>query len=222
MKITAWIHDHPYATGGLVLAAIVLFIIVRSGSSNNTGGTIVQGPSDAQVAAGTQLQAAQLAAQQATVQTNAAASVAGAQIQAQQAISSQQIDAQLKATQIAADSANQISTLQAQVAMAPYNLRKYEDDLYYAHLPTDQALAALQSQVDSNAIIAYNNTVAVQGATGNTVWGLGTGNVLIKPDGGTVLTNQVGGGTGTVYYSPPVTTTTAATRNYTAYLPPAA
>lgn len=75
-----WIKEHPYLTGGLVLGAIVLWVILRSGSSSQstaasttvTGST---GPDDtiaaAEIAAGTQIGLAQVAANAQTVASNA-------------------------------------------------------------------------------------------------------------------------------------------------------
>jgi hypothetical protein len=114
-----WIKEHPYLTGGLVLALIVLWVIIRSRSqaaaaaSASSGGTTVAGPSDAlseaELAAGVQVQSAQLAAQ--------------AQItQGSQAVNAQQLNdaAQVALGQISGGVANNQTAAQLQLGLAQY------------------------------------------------------------------------------------------------------
>lgn len=75
-----WIEEHPYLTGGVILGAIVLWVIIRNrsnaaaASAASNAGTVVSGPSDAlqeaELAAGVQTQTAQLAVQAQIAQNN--------------------------------------------------------------------------------------------------------------------------------------------------------
>lgn len=81
-----WIEEHPYLTGGLVLAVIVLFLVLRGRSSASS--TVVQaGPSDAVQAATLQAQVQQQSVQAAAdvqnQQTGAALTAHLADVQAQ-------------------------------------------------------------------------------------------------------------------------------------------
>jgi|SRR5579859_1128069 len=95
-----WIHRHPYLTGVLVLAAIVLFFIFRGrSSSSSVSAGAPAGPSDA-------LQAAQL---QAGVQTQ--------QIQAAQSAQAYQISAAIAAKQLDAATATALAKIQSDTAL---------------------------------------------------------------------------------------------------------
>jgi len=65
-----WLEEHPYLTGGLVLAVIVLFLVLR-GRSSASASTVQAGPSDALQAASLQAQVQQQSVQAAAdVQNN--------------------------------------------------------------------------------------------------------------------------------------------------------
>jgi hypothetical protein len=140
MAIGELIKKHPIASagGGLVLF-IVFYAALSGGSPSSADGTTVGGMSSADyqatVAASSQLQAAQLAAQLQAQQTNAAVSVQQAAIAAQ--VTQAQLNAQTQqnqdslAAQIAALQTNnntavqeQSNTLAAQVATANLNTQE--------------------------------------------------------------------------------------------------
>jgi hypothetical protein len=104
--IKAWVEDHPYVTGGIVLAVIVLyFLLSSSGSSSSAAPAASQGVGgsglsssdyaslqEAQIAAGAQMSAQQNAA---TEQNNT--------LSAQLAATTLQTQAQTQAQQLAAN-----------------------------------------------------------------------------------------------------------------------
>lgn len=93
MDISGYVKEHPWATGIIALIGGFIFImIVRGGGSS--GGTTVSGPSDAQVMADAQVQAAQIAAQ-------AQAAQAGAAVQATQIGANVQLNSDNKAAEVA-------------------------------------------------------------------------------------------------------------------------
>lgn len=78
-----WIKKHPYLTGGLVLAAIILFVIIRRASGSATASVSssgASGPSEglqaAQLSAGVQMASVQAAADVQNNQTSGAVAVA--------------------------------------------------------------------------------------------------------------------------------------------------
>lgn len=135
--IWAWIKEHPYATGGLVAAVIVLWLLIRSAGSS----------SSAQVAASSPTQAASQAASGAD--PNAAATVANNQIGAAVAIASLQADTANQQTSAARDVALQNILSGAQTT-------QYGDAVQLAGLNSTNAaqVAIVNSQVAGNVSIA--------------------------------------------------------------------
>lgn len=82
-----WIKEHPYLSGGLVLAVIVLILVLRRAASSTPVGSVAQasGPSDAVTTAGiaAQAQQSQVDAQASVANNTLATQYAVAQLQAQ-------------------------------------------------------------------------------------------------------------------------------------------
>ena len=116
MQITQYVKDHPWATGIIVVVGGFIFLMIfRGGGSSGSGGNAT-GPSDAEIAANAQVQAASISAQASAAQAgaavqaaqiganvqlnsdNKAAEVAMRQLEAQQAIESQYITASQQVT----------------------------------------------------------------------------------------------------------------------------
>lgn len=77
MQITQYVKDHPWATGIIVVVGGFIFLMIFRGGSSSGSGSGYTGPSaDAQLAADTQIQSAQIAASAQAAQYNAAAQVA--------------------------------------------------------------------------------------------------------------------------------------------------
>lgn len=118
-KITSWVKAHPYATGILVVGGGLVFILF-SGWFSGGNSTVVsggQGPSEASVAAATQLQLAGISAGVANNRTNAELGVASmasdvAKLQAQ-------LDAQLGLAAI--DASRSVSLADIGAGQASYN-----------------------------------------------------------------------------------------------------
>jgi hypothetical protein len=106
MEIKAWIEEHPYLTGGLVLGLIVLYFLLTSSSSSSAAASNGVGGTGLSSSDYTSLQEAQL-------QT-------GAQLQAQQNQATEQgneLSAELAATQINANATTTANQLEAQVQL---------------------------------------------------------------------------------------------------------
>jgi hypothetical protein len=96
-----WVKRHPYLSGGLVLVAVVLFVIIRRASANSAAAqaTTAGGPSEG-------LQAAQLAA-----------GVQQSQIQAQADVANNQVNGAVAAAQINANAQMATADYARQVAL---------------------------------------------------------------------------------------------------------
>jgi hypothetical protein len=89
-----WIKDHPYLFGGLLVGLLILFVLYRNAQSaaasvaaQSTGPAVSTGPDDtiqaAEIAAGTQVAQAQLAANQTVAGYNASINAAAIAAQSQ-------------------------------------------------------------------------------------------------------------------------------------------
>lgn len=132
MQILETVKDHPYATGAVVIgASAVILFLMSSGDEDNgnvyDGGYMVSGPSDAQVAAGTALQAMQmefaanreeLAAQLKLADITAGAAIEAETIKANSAFDLTKIAADLQVYNInkSAETTQQGNVLAAMVA----------------------------------------------------------------------------------------------------------
>lgn len=95
MKIVEYAKAHPWATGAVVvIGGIIFFMIVSGGSGSGSSGTTASGPSDAEIAANAQIQAAQ-------IQATANASAANAQVAAAQIGAGVQLNSDNKAAEVA-------------------------------------------------------------------------------------------------------------------------
>ena len=162
-----WIKSHPYLTAALTIGAIILFFVFRGRSSGGTQ-VIQTGPSDAAIASGNALQAAQIQAQAGLAAQNAAlqAAIAGKQIESntqvqlagaardiqsiQGAYGNEAVQAQLLASQTNA-------ATQAQIAQAGFNR-----DISVTGIRAGVAESALQNQlaqqkeIDTASLAALN------------------------------------------------------------------
>ena len=104
MKIIQYAQNHPIATGAVVIIGGIIFILIVRGGGGGSSQAVASGPSDAEIAANAQIQAAQIAAAANTgaasigagVQLNSdnkAAEVAMRQIEASQEVQDRSIDA---------------------------------------------------------------------------------------------------------------------------------
>lgn len=133
MQIVEYAKAHPVASGIIAVIGIIVFVmIVGGGSSDSSSGD--NGPSDAEIAASAQLQAAQINAQAAVsaaqigagVQLNSdnkAAEVAMAQI----GVYNNQVNSQLKALE--ASYANEQAKYKTVVSALPSLKKKNRDDV---------------------------------------------------------------------------------------------
>jgi hypothetical protein len=146
--VGAWIKQHPYLTGSLVLGLLVLYLILRGARSGGGTSTVIQsgGASDA-------LQAAQL---QATVQGNA--------IQAGADVQNNALAAALAAKSIDASTTLGVAGAQRDVALAGINAgAETADTQTAALLASNQAAFAADLQktaIQTGGQVSIANTVA--------------------------------------------------------------
>lgn len=121
-----WIEEHPYLTGGLVLAVVVLWVIIRNRSqaSQNAQTVYSGGPSEnlqaLELQSGLQLQSSQLAAQTQIAGYNAATNAV--QLQTAGAIANAQIGAGVQNTQTAAQLQLGLAQLGYTPSVSPFGL----------------------------------------------------------------------------------------------------
>jgi hypothetical protein len=118
-----WIKQHPYLTGGGILAAIVLFLVLRSASNSSSA-------------------ASQSVYNPATDPNVLAAQVAEAQTQAASTANTQQLQAAVNAQQIQANAAITVAQLQAQAATTS---QQSQDSSALSQTAYAAQVAALQS-----------------------------------------------------------------------------
>jgi hypothetical protein len=126
MQILETVKDHPYATGAVVIGAgAVILFLMSSGDDDSgsvyDGGYMVSGPSDAQVAAGTALQAMQM----------------------EFAANREELAAQLKLADITAGAAIEAETI---AATRDFNLAQIASDLQKFNI-TKSAETSMQSNI---------------------------------------------------------------------------
>lgn len=124
MQITQYVKEHPWATGVIVVVGGFIFLMIfRGGSSSGSGGNAA-GPSDAEIAANAQIQAAQIAA-------TAQAQQAGAAVQAAQIGANVQMNSDNKAAEVYMRQIEAEQTLGSQYLSASENVSKeqiYSDE----------------------------------------------------------------------------------------------
>lgn len=158
-----WIKEHPYLTGGAVIGAIILYILISDRGSS--GATVVStGPSEAMQAANLQ---AQVQSQGAQLAYQASANQVGAALQAKQIdAATQQFVAERSAevalTKLATDKAMTLAGFQTQLAAVQssneYAYRETESQIggqvkiagIQADVQKLQAQNALTAQLDVN------------------------------------------------------------------------
>lgn len=159
-RVIEFVKQHPY---GVAAGVIGVYLAFRLLSGGGTAQTVTDTTTASEIAAGNQLNLAQLQAQQMTQQVNAAASVANNQTSAQ--LSAVQISAQSSdnqnsnnnntaqiIAQLEAQTQATVSTLSATVAQAQLttqegiNANNNATQLSIASLPYELAAAQLASQ----------------------------------------------------------------------------
>lgn len=160
-----WIKQHPYLSGGLVLALVVLFLIIRRGGSSAPQGA--SGPSDALQAAAlqAQVQGAAINASQAANAVNAQAAVATANSQAQAAVNIATLQANAAIAQVQSGTdqaaiAGQVQAAHDQLA-ASLGVASSRDQLS-GLLATVQGQTTIQTTQANDALSAVNAQVAGQ------------------------------------------------------------
>ena len=137
MNPLGYVKEHPYMSGGLIVGAIILFLILRGGGSSGTAATS---------ATGGDIYSAQAAAQTATNQINA-------QLQGQQAT----IGGQIQLATIGASRDLSLADLQTQLGLAQINAGQQVTDLANT-LTANVAIKNIQGETDK-ATIAANQSI---------------------------------------------------------------
>lgn len=143
-KITAYMKEHPWATGIIVVVGGLIFILLTGlggGGGESSDGSSTPKMSDAEIAANAQITAAQIAAQ-------AQASAAGAQIQQAQIGAGVQMNSDKLAAEVA------MRGLEVQQALG---LGQQEVDKVSVNAQKDVTIAGINGQVQQQQIQA--NTI---------------------------------------------------------------
>lgn len=129
-KIADWVKEHPYESAGIAAVAVLGFILyTRSASETTSTVTSDSAVTADEVAASSQLQQAQITANQQALASNNSAAVANNQITSNDVIAGLQSQDTLAGISATATTTQQANTLSAQ---------------------TTQAVSALQAQVAEN------------------------------------------------------------------------
>jgi hypothetical protein len=143
-RIIAYAKAHPWATGIIVVVGGIIFLSITGifGSSGGSGGTSDDGPSDAEIMANAQIQAA-------TIQAQAAAAQAGASLRAAEMGYGYQLESEKLQSEVA------FRTLEVQKELGLAGLTN-ERELGLATIGAqrDVTLANISGQIETQRIIA--------------------------------------------------------------------
>lgn len=158
----AWVKEHPLMIAAIVGAIVLVVFFARSGSSAPVTAVVPSGPSDAQVAAGNQLQMAQLEAQARVFGIQAGLEQAREELGTRVAIS--QIEANTARYQTEVQGDIQQSGIAAQTLVATRGLQTQE---FLGEQVTQQNLHNVAAQVNMAAITAdtYRSLAEYQAET---------------------------------------------------------
>lgn len=166
-KISTYVKEHPWATGIIVVVGGFIFLMIfRGGSSSSGSGGNATGPSDAEIAANAQIQAAQIAATAQAQQAGAA--VQAAQIGANVQMNSDNKAAEVYMRQIEAEQALGTTYITAQKDITAYQIDSDERVRANAIAQTGaiskksdkgaQQVALLQSAIQGGGMgVSYSN-----------------------------------------------------------------
>lgn len=191
MQITQYIKEHPWATGIIVIVGgLIFFMIVRGGGSSASGGTNgVYQPSDAEIAANAQIQAAQIAA-------NAQAQQAGAAVQATQIGANVQMNSDNKAAEVYMAQLNAakelgLKDIDNQWHMYDQNINLANAALSVKALNPASRTAIVQSALAGGQPVQVQYAPSKYNAMGNSTWFPQAGNTaggIISSVGGLAST----------------------------------
>ncbi len=143
MNIIHYIKEHPGKTAVGVFVVGILYLFLRRNGSGAGQTVVTAGPTATDVQFGTQLQIAQLQAQQAGNQTQAAANVESQKIGADVTIAGYEAAYQTNAATLQADTAKYIASLQSGVTLGVSTLQ--------AQVSENQTNAQLEAFKDASA-----------------------------------------------------------------------